>query len=99
MSEANPIVVSIWLNQTQSIFHVPGMHYQVGENPELRTLFYHIACFRKLPIHLVFVFDGENHPAMKRGVNVCVKAHALTNSFQELIEQYGYSSHTVESVF
>ena len=31
MLEANPIVVSIWLYQTQSISHVPGMHYQVGE--------------------------------------------------------------------
>ena len=99
MTEANLIAVSIWLNQTQSIFHVPGMHYQVGENPELRILFYRIACFRKLPIHLVFVFDGENRPALKRGINVRVKAHALTNSFQELIEQYGYSSHTVESTF
>ena len=99
MLEANLIAVSIWLNQTQSIFHVPGMHYQVGENPELRVLFYRIARFRKLPIHLVFVFDGENRPALKRGINVRVKAHALTNSFQELIEQYGYSSHTVESIF
>lgn len=85
---------SIWLNQTQSIFHVPGMHYQAGENPELRSLFYRLARFRKLPIHLVFVFDGEHRPSIKRGVNVCTKAHALTSSFQELIEQYGYSFHT-----
>ncbi|EDR05078.1 uncharacterized protein LACBIDRAFT_303869 [Laccaria bicolor S238N-H82] len=85
---------SIWLNQTQSIFHVPGMHYQAGENPELRTLFYRLARFRKLPIHLVFVFDGEHRPSIKRGVNVCTKAHALTSSFQEFIEQYGYSFHT-----
>ena len=99
MLEANPIVVSILLNQTQLIFHVPGMHYQVGKNPELHTLFYHIAHFCKLPIHLVFVFNGENCPAMKQGVNICVKAHTLTNSFKELIEQYGYSSHTVESIF
>ncbi|EDR09343.1 uncharacterized protein LACBIDRAFT_318829 [Laccaria bicolor S238N-H82] len=69
--------VSIWLNQMQAVFHVPGMHYQVGENRVLHNLFYHIARF-----------------PMKQGINVRTKAHALTNSFQELIEQYGYSSHT-----
>ncbi|EDR06461.1 uncharacterized protein LACBIDRAFT_300170 [Laccaria bicolor S238N-H82] len=59
---------SIWLNQTQSIFHVP--------------------------VHLIFIFDGEHRPSIKQGVNICTKAHALTRLFQELIEQYGYNYHT-----
>ena len=89
---------SIWLNQTQAVFHVPGKHYQVGENPELRAIFYRLARFRKLPIHLVFVFDGEGRPSIKRGINVCTKAHALASSFQEMITSYGYDFHIVSTV-
>lgn len=56
-------------------------------------IFYRIARFRKLPIHLVIVFDGEGRPSIKRGIKVCTKAHALARSFQDMIMSCGYDFH------
>ena len=89
---------SIWLNQAQVVFHVLGKHYQVGENPELCVIFYCLTCFRKLPIQLIFVFNGEGCPLIKQGINVCTKAHDLASSFQEMITSYGYDFHVVSTV-
>jgi len=47
----------------------------------------------------LFSFLTDHCPSAKQGINICTKAHALMSSFQELIEQYGYSFHTVEFIF
>ena len=53
------IDVSIWIFQAQA--------GRGGANPELRTLFYRLARLVALPVHPLFVFDGPERPAYKRG--------------------------------
>lgn len=53
------IDVSIWLFQAQA--------GRGGANPELRTLFFRLARLVALPVHPLFVFDGPERPAYKRG--------------------------------
>ncbi|KAG0703099.1 PIN domain-like protein [Suillus ampliporus] len=42
-------------------------HAQSGENPELRTLMYKLVALASAPVHTHFIFDGEDHPPIKRG--------------------------------
>jgi holliday junction resolvase YEN1 len=84
---------SIWLNQCQAVFL--RHHSQAGENPELRTLFFRLARLLRVPVTVVFVFDGPIRPSMKRGKSVATKSHWLTSSFQELITAFGFHRHNV----
>lgn len=51
--------ISIWLFQVQVS--------RGGRNPELRTLFYRLLKLLALPIHPLFVYDGNEKPPFKRG--------------------------------
>ncbi|KLJ13280.1 hypothetical protein EMPG_11781 [Blastomyces silverae] len=53
------IDISIWLFQIQA--------GKGGTNPELRTLFYRLVRLTGLPVHPLFVYDGPQRPAYKRG--------------------------------
>ncbi|KAF5361124.1 hypothetical protein D9758_009072 [Tetrapyrgos nigripes] len=49
------------LRSTKSVTHA-----QLGENPELRNMFFRIARFSTLPVVLIVVFDGPERPGQKR---------------------------------
>lgn len=85
---------SIWLNECQAqFFH--RHHAQMGENPELRTLFHRLARLLQMCIIPVFVFDGPDRPHQKRGKRVLTKPHWLTDRFKEFVEAFGFYSHMV----
>ena len=55
---------SIWLVESQIPFRLH--HSQAGANPELRTLFFRLAQLLQFPVILLFIFDGEERPPIKR---------------------------------
>jgi hypothetical protein len=88
--------LSIWIHECQAAFFNPR-HSQMGENPELRTLFYRLADLLKMCVVPVFVFDGPSRPAKKRGKNVVTQPHWLTDRFKEFIDAFGFYSHMVST--
>jgi len=85
---------SIWMHECQAVFFGP-CHTQMGENPELHTLFYRLAALLEMSIIPVFVFDGPNRPLQKRGRNVVTRPHWMTDRFKKFIEAFGFYYHTV----
>jgi len=85
---------SIWLHQTQAVFH-HARHSQTGENPELRTLFHKLNRFLNQSANIVFVFDGHERPSMKCGKHVRTREHWLAKCFQEFARVFGFSVHIV----
>ncbi|KAH9927787.1 PIN domain-like protein, partial [Fomitopsis serialis] len=79
---------SIWFHQIQNTFAIG--HAQSGENPELRTLFFRLARLLRLPVHAIFVFDGPDRPAMKRGRRVVPTGHWMVGAMKCFIEAFGY---------
>lgn len=68
------------------------------EGGGLLLFFNHLAEFLKIPINLVFVFDGAARPTIKCGCQVIVRpiwwqAHAVA-----LIKAFGYEVHNVSMV-
>ncbi|RAH72868.1 crossover junction endodeoxyribonuclease [Aspergillus aculeatinus CBS 121060] len=59
--------ISIWLFQVQA--------GRGGRNPELRTLFYRLLKILALPIHPLFVYDGQHKPPFKRGRAVAARSY------------------------
>ncbi|RAL07706.1 crossover junction endodeoxyribonuclease [Aspergillus homomorphus CBS 101889] len=59
--------ISIWLFQVQA--------GRGGRNPELRTLFYRLLKILALPIHPLFVYDGQHKPPFKRGRVVTTRSY------------------------
>jgi hypothetical protein len=86
-----------WFNEVQSVFR--HNHAQAGASPELRTLFYRLANLLHCPAFVVFVFDGSEKVARKRGKKVVKKPHWLTNDTKRLIEAFGFSWYTVSFTF
>ena len=60
-------------------------------------MMYKLCHYLKLPVTLVFVFDGPARPAMKRGRKVITKAAWYLELLQRLIESFGFYSHQVRS--
>ncbi|KAI1784256.1 hypothetical protein LXA43DRAFT_976766 [Ganoderma leucocontextum] len=66
---------------------------RVGDNPELRTLFFKLARWSKLPVSLLFVFDGRERPKVKRGSRMGKSgSHPHARGFRELIDLFGWDS-------
>ncbi|KAJ7092238.1 PIN domain-like protein, partial [Mycena epipterygia] len=60
------------------------------QNPELVALFSRCSRLFRLPFIPFFVFDGPDHPAMKRGKVVQGNAHWLTAPFQHMLDGFGF---------
>ncbi|KDR76087.1 hypothetical protein GALMADRAFT_247269 [Galerina marginata CBS 339.88] len=86
------IDASIWMNECQAVFH-HRRHAQMGQNPELRTLFYRLAGLLECTVTPVFVFDGPYRPARKRGKAVVRRENWLAKRFREMIDAFGFYSH------
>ena len=69
----------------------------MGENPELRLLFYRLSNLLKIAVIPVFVFDGSGRPSVKRGKRVPTLPHWMTKRFEEFINAFGFYSHTVSA--
>jgi Holliday junction resolvase YEN1 len=67
----------------------------MGENPELRCLFYKLANLLKYPITPIFVFDGCRRAENKCGVLVITKPHWLVKPLQEMLDLFGFLHYTV----
>jgi len=91
-------IFSIWMHECQAAFF-KCRHAQMGENPELRTLFYRLANLLKLCLIPVFVFDGVGRPKSKRGQKVSGEAHWITERFIAFIDAFGFHSHYVRYTF
>lgn len=70
-------------------------HAQMGESPELKTLFHRLCRLAAMPVCAVFVFDGPQRPVIKRKTRVVTKEHYLTEPFKELVEMLGFECWTV----
>ncbi|KIX03346.1 uncharacterized protein Z518_06898 [Rhinocladiella mackenziei CBS 650.93] len=78
---------AIWNFQTQAS--------QGGKNPALRTLFYRLLKLLALPIHPVFVYDGQNKPLTKRGKTVSGYGTCISNErSKKLIQAFRFPHHT-----
>ncbi|KAJ5092909.1 hypothetical protein N7456_008770 [Penicillium angulare] len=80
--------ISIWLFQVQAS--------RGGKNPELRTLFFRLLKLLALPIHPLFVYDGGQKPAFKRGKAVSGRSNGnapIIRRSKDLIERFKFPWH------
>ncbi|KAJ5211253.1 DNA repair protein (XPGC) [Penicillium cf. griseofulvum] len=80
--------ISIWLFQVQA--------GRGGRNPELRTLFYRLLKLLALPVHPLFVYDGQDKPAFKRGKAVSTRSYGnapIIKRSKDLIERFRFPWH------
>jgi hypothetical protein len=56
-----------------------------------------LTAYLKSPVTLVFVFDGDGRPGIKRSRKVVGRAPWWIDVAQELIVYFGYNSHQVTS--
>ncbi|KAJ6143921.1 hypothetical protein N7471_003374 [Penicillium samsonianum] len=80
--------ISIWLFQVQA--------GRGGRNPELRTLFYRLLKLLALPVHPLFVYDGRQKPAFKRGKAVSTRSYGnapIIKRSKDLIERFRFPWH------
>ncbi|KAJ7187686.1 PIN domain-like protein [Mycena pura] len=82
---------SVWMYQAD--YAISFSNAKAGPKPQLRVLFYRLARLLSLPTRVVFVFDGPERPATKRGVQVLTQGHRLTAPFLELIHEFGYHAY------
>jgi len=94
MKDYQQLFNSIWMWQTQELFHKPS-HSQMGQNPELRTLFYKLAWLLQACVVPMFVFDGSARPTKKHGHIVHKHPHWMTSKFQSMITAFGFYYHEV----
>jgi hypothetical protein len=67
----------------------------IHNNPEL-IFFYKLADWRRLGMIFIFVFDGPNRPAVKRGHNVVTAP--IATSLKPLIQAFGFHVHDVSQI-
>ncbi|KAJ5404653.1 hypothetical protein N7465_005937 [Penicillium sp. CMV-2018d] len=80
--------ISIWLFQVQA--------GRGGRNPELRTLFYRLLKLLALPVHPLFVYDGRQKPAFKRGKAISTRSYGnapIIKRSKDLIERFRFPWH------
>ncbi|KAJ5211918.1 uncharacterized protein N7498_003564 [Penicillium cinerascens] len=80
--------ISIWLFQVQA--------GRGGKNPELRTLFFRLLKLLSLPVHPLFVYDGQHKPPFKRGKAVSARSYGsapIIRRSRDLIERFRFPWH------
>ncbi|KAM6489713.1 PIN domain-like protein [Amanita muscaria] len=84
---------SIWIRRCQGKFSNASHHFNAGENPELRTLFFKLCHLLKTCTLPIFVFDGPSRPSVKRGKAVRHAPSWIEGRFKLLIEAFGFYCH------
>lgn len=80
--------ISIWLFQVQA--------GKGGQNPELRTLFFRLVRLLALPIHPLFVYDGQHKPPFKRGKSTAGRSYGsapIIHLSKKLIDLFKFPRH------
>lgn len=83
-----PTYCSIWIEAVQKPFR--KNHANAGPVPELRALFYRLVKLAKMPVSVLFVFDGPLRPPIKRGRRVVNNVHWLIPEFKTMIVAFGF---------
>jgi Holliday junction resolvase YEN1 len=89
---------SIWIESmhlAHSHSRAKNPHLKYGENPEIQGMMYRFCHYLKLPVTLVFVFDGDERPSIKRGGKVVAERPWIVDRLKELINGFGFYSHQV----
>ncbi|RPD73836.1 PIN domain-like protein, partial [Lentinus tigrinus ALCF2SS1-7] len=82
------IDASIWLHHASYSAGPKGQDR--GAKPELRTLLFRLATLSKLPVSVLFVFDGRQRPKVKRGSKMGKSGtHGLARGFRDIIDLFG----------
>ncbi|RDB28015.1 Flap endonuclease GEN 1 [Hypsizygus marmoreus] len=84
---------SLWIDNCQAAFQGATIHTHSGENPELRTFFFKLCRYLKMPVVLVFVLDGPGRPSVKRGRGVQPVPLWITSYLEELVDAFGFFVH------
>jgi hypothetical protein len=69
------------------------VHTTRGENPELQVVFYRLCSLLKLPVMVVFVFDGADRPSRKRDRHVGGNTPWIAKYLTDLITAFGFVAH------
>ncbi|KAH7910372.1 PIN domain-like protein [Hygrophoropsis aurantiaca] len=80
--------VSILFERCQQV-QMLRAHPQSGQNAPLRTFFYRVTRLLKLPLQLVFCYDGDERPAFKRERRVSPKDHWMVKPTQRILNALG----------
>ncbi|KAG1781374.1 PIN domain-like protein, partial [Suillus placidus] len=60
-------------------------HAQTGQNPALQTFLFRLA---RYPLQLVFCYDGNQQPGIKRGHKVSLKEHWMVKPTQHILDAF-----------
>ncbi|KAF8133381.1 PIN domain-like protein [Boletus edulis] len=82
------INASVWFEQCQQqTWH--RAHLQSGQNPALRTFIFRLARLARLPVHLVFCYDGAKRPTVKRNKQVRTNSnHWMVRPTQRVLDAF-----------
>ncbi|KAI0702544.1 hypothetical protein C8Q76DRAFT_632692, partial [Earliella scabrosa] len=81
---------SIWLQHATFSAGRPEDRDKRGHNPELRLLFNRLCKLSRLPLSLLFMFDGKERPKVKRGSRMGKSgSHNLAKGFKKLLDIFG----------
>lgn len=73
--------------------------HHASVNCSLTQLFTFLCQLSNAPAHCIFVFDGNDRPAIKRGINVVLNEPLLYQNAREVIEAFGFQCHDVRIPF
>ncbi|KZP32824.1 PIN domain-like protein [Athelia psychrophila] len=83
---------SVWMCSCARAFRSGAANR--GLRPDVQALFDKLARVFRAPVAPLFVFDGEECPAIKRGHNIKGPPHYLTNDLQDLLDCFGFPWYT-----
>ncbi|KAK7013550.1 hypothetical protein R3P38DRAFT_3206938 [Favolaschia claudopus] len=93
--DCRPMIIgidaSIWMYQATTALNYRNTRR--GSNSATQVLYYRLVALLHTAAVIVFVFDGPERRAIKRGTRVNPKGHPLTAMFCELIRCFGFHVH------
>ncbi|KAG1845803.1 PIN domain-like protein, partial [Suillus tomentosus] len=63
-------------------------HSQTGMNPTIRTFLFRLAQLARHPVQLIFCYDGDQRPNVKRGHRVSTKDHWMVQPTQRILNAF-----------
>ncbi|KAG1875059.1 PIN domain-like protein, partial [Suillus tomentosus] len=63
-------------------------HTQTGQNPALRTFLFRLARLAQYPLQLIFCYDGNQRPGVKRGHTVSLNEHWMVKPTQRILDAF-----------
>ncbi|KAG1766126.1 PIN domain-like protein, partial [Suillus placidus] len=61
-------------------------HAQTGQNPALRTFLFHLARLTRYPVQLIFCYDSNQRPDVKRGHKVSSREHWMVKPTKHILD-------------